>query len=52
LFQGELDKIGRGAMRVRECRDGNGCEDDDREYAPGDGKTAWVFRLSNGVLRV
>jgi hypothetical protein len=47
MFQGELDKVGRGAMGVRECRDGNDCENEKRDHAP-----AWALRLSYGVLRV
>ena len=33
MFQGEPGKVGRSAIGARECRYGNDCEDDNREYA-------------------
>jgi hypothetical protein len=50
LFEGELDKVGRGAMGVRECRDPNEREHDNYKRTL-DGAT-WALRLSYGVFRV
>ena len=47
LFQGELDKVGRGAIGDRESGDRNDCEDDKGDHAP-----AWALWLSHRVLRV
>jgi hypothetical protein len=52
MFQGELDKAGRGVPGVSDCRDNNGREDDSRHDAPEHGKAVFALRLSNGVLRV
>ena len=38
MFQGELDKVGRGAIGAIGCGHGNDCEDDKRDRAP-----AWAL---------